>query len=90
MLLFVTRKGKLNVPLLYLHRYLRLTPILAVSMLFNVTLMRFLGDGPIWSGVFQFMGRSCEHNWWLNFLYIQNYIHTEEIVSYIEYLKTMT
>lgn len=74
------RKGRINVPLMYLHRYLRLTPMVAFVMLFVMSLLKFFGDGPLFD---EFLGRAkdkCETYWWMNLLYIQNYA-AEPIVS---------
>ncbi|XP_055303532.1 nose resistant to fluoxetine protein 6-like isoform X2 [Sitodiplosis mosellana] len=40
--------GKLNLASLYLHRILRLIPLLAGTILFMVSLLRFCGSGPVW------------------------------------------
>lgn len=74
------RNGSMNVPLLYLHRYLRLTPILGITLLFSITLLRFLGNGPLWSVLMDFFIGQCERYWWSAFLYIQNYVNADEIV----------
>lgn len=67
------RKGKINVLLLYFHRYLRLTPLLAVLILIAMSLYRFIGNGPIWPNMFNEVKITCDVNWWLALLYIQNY-----------------
>lgn len=77
------RKGRINVPLLYFHRYLRLTPLLGVSFLFSMSLLRFLGNGPLWPSVIGFLGSQCETNWWSTLLYIQNYVNPENIVRFL-------
>ncbi|XP_017869447.1 PREDICTED: uncharacterized protein LOC108618052 [Drosophila arizonae] len=40
-------KGKLNIPLMYLHRYLRLTPLLAMTILVYMKLLPLMVDGPL-------------------------------------------
>ncbi|EDW27697.1 GL20966 [Drosophila persimilis] len=40
-------KGKLNVPMMYLHRFIRITPILAVAILVYVNLITVVADGPL-------------------------------------------
>ncbi|KAH8386779.1 hypothetical protein KR093_002452 [Drosophila rubida] len=66
------QSGKLNVPLMYLHRIVRLTPVLAVAVLFFMTLFPRLDDGPVWN---QFTSSSqlCSDTWWATILYVQNY-----------------
>lgn len=78
------RKGKLNVPLMYLHRYLRLTPMVAYIMLFAMSLLKFFGNGPLYDENMSLYVDTCTNNWWKNFLYIQNYF--PEIVSFLVYI----
>lgn len=73
------RKGNINVPLLYFHRYLRLTPLLGISFLFTMSLLRFLGNGPIWPSLMDFFSGQCEKHWWTTLLYIQNYVNPDDI-----------
>ncbi|XP_055913312.1 nose resistant to fluoxetine protein 6-like [Eupeodes corollae] len=65
-------KGKLNIIMMYVHRYIRLTPLVAVIMLILYSVKDILGEGPFKEGVNG--GDICNgHNWWPNLLYIQNY-----------------
>lgn len=64
-------KGKFNVGLFYLHRYLRLTPVYAVILGFVATLMVYLGTGPNWYNV-NLLSNACRISWWRQFLYINN------------------
>lgn len=61
-------KGKFNVGLFYLHRYLRLTPVYAVILGFVATLMVYLGTGPNWYNV-NLLSNACRISWWRQFLY---------------------
>ncbi|XP_017034569.1 nose resistant to fluoxetine protein 6 [Drosophila kikkawai] len=65
-------KGSLNVPLMYLHRLVRLTPVLALAVLLFMTLFPRLDNGPLWQ---QFTSSSelCSDSWWATLLYVQNY-----------------
>ena len=66
---------------LYLHRYLRLTPAYAMMIGFYATLFYKINSGPHWD---QWVGANrdyCRENWWLNLLYLNNYIHLPRIVS---------
>ncbi|XP_055306590.1 nose resistant to fluoxetine protein 6-like, partial [Sitodiplosis mosellana] len=65
--------GKMNVPRLYLHRYLRLTPILGFLVLFDPSLLKFLGSGPIWPLLVK-PTSICGSYWWSALFYIQNYV----------------
>lgn len=78
---FSVRNGKVNIPLLYVHRYLRLTPVLAVAIFFIITLMRFLGSGPLWPSAMAELGQRCERYWWAALLYVHNYVRGETTVK---------
>ncbi|XP_022233577.2 nose resistant to fluoxetine protein 6 isoform X2 [Drosophila obscura] len=64
--------GRLHVPLMYLHRVVRLTPVLALAVLIFMTLFPRLDSGPLWQ---QFTASSqlCSDTWWATLLYVQNY-----------------
>lgn len=70
----------LNVPLMYLHRYLRLTPALGALMLLTVSLLPYLGDGPNWILVESYLSKTCKDHWWETLLYVQNYVNPDAIV----------
>ncbi|XP_076807348.1 nose resistant to fluoxetine protein 6-like isoform X2 [Clavelina lepadiformis] len=64
--------GRINVPLMYLYRYIRLTPPYAFVMFMMVTLYRKMGDGPYWDTNFRSHQQPCSKYWWTNLLYINN------------------
>ncbi|XP_069696166.1 nose resistant to fluoxetine protein 6-like isoform X2 [Periplaneta americana] len=64
--------ARFNIPLHYLHRYIRLTPVMAALVLIQLSLMEHLGSGPMWS-TNEFLTELCRKNWWATLLYIQNY-----------------
>ncbi|KAK5641505.1 hypothetical protein RI129_010052 [Pyrocoelia pectoralis] len=58
----------------YLHRFLRLTPVLAAVIIFIVTLLRHVSSGPLWTSTINTqLIEGCEKFWWKTLLYIQNY-----------------
>lgn len=64
---------------MYLHRYLRLTPIVAVSILLYLKLLPRMGDGPLF-GNWNFDNYdNCNDNWYWTLLYIQNYAADKEV-----------
>ncbi|XP_069694766.1 nose resistant to fluoxetine protein 6-like [Periplaneta americana] len=69
-----------NIPLHYLHRYIRLTPVLAALMLIQLSLMDHLGSGPIW-GTNVYQTELCRRNWWAALLYIQNYYSGDQTMK---------
>lgn len=77
------RGGHINIPMLYVHRYLRLTPLLVVIILLTTTLMRFFGNGPIWPTLTDLIRNQCERNWLSTLLYVQNYVNVNDMVCMI-------
>ncbi|XP_037067998.1 nose resistant to fluoxetine protein 6-like [Pollicipes pollicipes] len=72
------KNKKFNLPLFYIHRYIRLTVPYAMVIGFTATIFVYLGDGPIWQSSTAPQQSYCIHNWWKNLLYIQNFIDFEE------------
>lgn len=57
-------------PVYVLNRWLRLTPVVGVAMLWVIGLGESVGDGPIWGE--QVDRQSCLSSWWVNIVYVQN------------------
>lgn len=74
----------LNVPVMYLHRYLRLTPAFGALILFTVGLMPYLGDGPNYLFAGRYLSDSCKDHWWEALLFVQNYVNPNSIVSFLK------
>lgn len=64
-----TFRKSVNIPRMYLHRYLRYTPTLAVLILFFVSFTKFMGNGPFFNPNTQ----NCERHWWTALLHITVY-----------------
>uniref|UniRef100_A0A182JAD6 Nose resistant-to-fluoxetine protein N-terminal domain-containing protein n=1 Tax=Anopheles atroparvus TaxID=41427 RepID=A0A182JAD6_ANOAO len=73
------KRGKLNLPLMYAHRYLRLTPALAALVLYSATLMTHSGSGPFWDSAMTLTATNCRTYWWSTLLYVQNYVNPREL-----------
>ncbi|EDW43345.1 nose resistant to fluoxetine protein 6 [Drosophila sechellia] len=68
-------KGKLNVPLMYLHRLIRIVPLLAIAIVMYLKLMPIVADGPRFGSGYS--GKvDCENGWYWTLLFVNNY--TEE------------
>merc|ERR1719206_1260486 len=61
-----------TVLMMYLHRYLRLTPALAILMCFSMTLPLYLTSGPF-AATKESLTGTCDKWWWYNILYINNF-----------------
>ncbi|XP_044748205.1 nose resistant to fluoxetine protein 6-like [Coccinella septempunctata] len=62
-----------SIPLMILHRYLRLTPAVAALFFVSLSFLESLGNGPLWIYSLEVINEPCRKNWWKYFLYIQNY-----------------
>ncbi|XP_053674162.1 nose resistant to fluoxetine protein 6-like [Anopheles nili] len=70
--------GFLEIIMISIARYVRLTPVYAFIMFLEATwLVRYL-DGPLWRKGFETGRTYCRKNWWVNLLYINNYYATDE------------
>ncbi|XP_062124808.1 nose resistant to fluoxetine protein 6-like isoform X3 [Drosophila sulfurigaster albostrigata] len=79
-------KGRLNIPLMYLHRYLRLTPVVAVAILMHMKLLPIMNDGPLTYRA-QFDNYDhCHRTWYLTLLYVQNYATPDLCMNHTWYL----
>lgn len=78
------RTGRLDIFSLYLHRLLRLTPILGASILITMTLARFISSGPFWPFMMDHLTGNCERYWWSTALFIQNYVNPTSLVKLLE------
>lgn len=79
---FCFRRGRINIPALYLHRFLRLTPLLAAAILISLSILQYATSGPRWPILLHTTRSMCEENWWKTLLYVQNYVSSEKIVSF--------
>ncbi|KAH8337675.1 hypothetical protein KR074_006563, partial [Drosophila pseudoananassae] len=65
-------KGKLNVPMMYLHRVIRIWPVLAIAILIYVKMMPVLSGGPLFKSGFH--GKeACINGWYWDLIFVQNY-----------------
>ncbi|XP_016984860.1 nose resistant to fluoxetine protein 6 [Drosophila rhopaloa] len=65
-------KGKLNVPMMYLHRILRILPLMAVAIVVYMKLMPIVTGGPLFAS--GFIGKAaCEAGWYWTLLFVNNY-----------------
>lgn len=84
---FYSRKT-VNYFRMYLHRYLRYTPVLMILILFFVSLAKFLGSGPFFN--LEAYTSPCENYWWSALLHIQNYVNPNELVKNLKLIKRQT
>ncbi|KAF2893852.1 hypothetical protein ILUMI_12321, partial [Ignelater luminosus] len=80
---------KFNIFSYYIHRYLRLTPLIAVVIGIYATILKHLGSGPIWPGmIHSHLVNACQQHWYWALLYVQNFVLVgDEIVTNTWYLS---
>lgn len=76
------RDGKINVFILYIARYIRLTPAYAVVLGFYCTFMHRIDRGPLWQNRMLLERERCLKSWWINLLYINNYVNTDYLCMF--------
>lgn len=76
------RNGRVNIFRMYLHRYLRITPALAMLILVQ-KFIRFFNDGPFYNGFTKNFQVKCDKYWWSALLHVQNYVNPLQTVSFI-------
>lgn len=75
------RRGRVNFGMLYVFRYVRLTPAYLAVIAVYATWLPRLGSGPLWQARMGLEQERCRRSWWLNVLYVNNYVGTDDIVS---------
>lgn len=76
------KRGRVNILKMYLHRYLRITPVVAVTIFLFLTLFRFVGSGPYHNFLIQSHLPQCQDYWWSALLHVQNYVNPNNVVSF--------
>ncbi|KAJ3657597.1 hypothetical protein Zmor_009385 [Zophobas morio] len=77
---------KFNIILYYIHRYLRLTPVLIILVLVHLFLLDYFGNGPLWRVVDITLVQVCEEAWWSTILYITNFVQSGSCIPQTWYL----
>ncbi|KAF2896150.1 hypothetical protein ILUMI_10023 [Ignelater luminosus] len=67
---------KFNILRHYVHRCVRLMPVLITVLLFYLTLMKHVRSGPFPD---ENASQHCEKYWWSTLLFIQNYLNPTEL-----------
>ncbi|XP_042912013.1 nose resistant to fluoxetine protein 6-like [Parasteatoda tepidariorum] len=71
----------------YVHRYVRLAPLM-MAVVFNCAfLLRYFSSGPNWLNSIVMYDAWCRKQWWVNALFIQDFYNTNEMcLSHTWYL----
>lgn len=71
---YKSRVGPVKILQIYLHRYLRLIPVIIGVILFVIGIYSFTGSGPLWSGFASGWESGCKRRWWTNLLFVSNIV----------------
>ncbi|XP_023289003.1 nose resistant to fluoxetine protein 6, partial [Orussus abietinus] len=69
--------ARFNVFHYYIHRYVRLTPAVAVLIAITIFIVPRLGSGAKWEQIVDMLVEPCNQKWWTILLYVQNFVHPE-------------
>lgn len=58
----------------------RLTPVYAFVVFYYATVFNYTGSGPMWKIIVTQQNQACRENWYLNLLYLNNYIGEQNMV----------
>lgn len=72
-------KNTLGMLLVYVDRYMRLTPLYAIAIFWAAYVLQYLGTGPFWMAAYHGgdVGGNCAEWWWQNLLYVNNFPKTQ-------------
>lgn len=62
-----------------LHRYIRMLPLMMAIIGLSTSLLRYMGAGPGWDNSTVMFDKWCRKNWWLNGLFLHNFINRENM-----------
>ena len=68
--------------LVYVHRYLRITPVFMFVTLFFWSMQVYIGSGPLWLNIGSLIG-DCDDHWYANMIYLNNFIPDWKVTSCI-------
>ena len=63
----------LNFIMIYIHRFIRIIPTLALYIAMLLTFINFMGSGPIWDSVNVVLVQSCKKYWWTVLTFSNNF-----------------
>ncbi|CAI2359891.1 unnamed protein product [Moneuplotes crassus] len=76
-----------NIPMVYLHRLIRVVPSILLFTVMMLTLAEFTGSGPIWYITLDnFFLEPCRKSWWTNIVFITSWYEGPECLGQLWYL----
>ncbi|XP_037787259.1 nose resistant to fluoxetine protein 6-like isoform X2 [Penaeus monodon] len=73
----VSRTGRFNIAVFYLHRFIRLLPPIAIATGLFATVARYFLTGPL-ADSWAYWQKGCIVNWWKDLVFVNNFLLEEE------------
>lgn len=83
------KDGRVSIFKMYIHRYLKVTPYVAILILLLLTLTKYSNDGPYFTLITESQRPACETYFWSAVLHVQNYVNPDSIVSWWLFPKNL-
>lgn len=64
---------------LMIYRIIRIYPTYITVIVIFAFVLPYMGDGPLWKLIVYPEAEFCRKNWWTNLLFINNYVHSNEM-----------
>ncbi|XP_026804539.1 nose resistant to fluoxetine protein 6-like [Rhopalosiphum maidis] len=64
---------------LMIYRIIRIFPMYITVIAIFAFILPYMGDGPLWKLIVYPEAEFCRKNWWTNLLFINNYVHSNEM-----------
>ncbi|KAL4091363.1 hypothetical protein QTP88_026065 [Uroleucon formosanum] len=64
---------------LMIYRIIRIFPTYISIIVIFAFVLPYMGDGPLWKLIVYPEAEFCRKNWWTNLLFINNYVHSNEM-----------
>ncbi|XP_075235085.1 nose resistant to fluoxetine protein 6-like [Lycorma delicatula] len=75
----LVKRKKLNLIAIIINRWIRIAPVYMFVMAVYGWVIPYTGDGPLWNSRIGVQSERCRKNWWINLLFLNNYINTDEM-----------
>ncbi|XP_075234105.1 nose resistant to fluoxetine protein 6-like [Lycorma delicatula] len=73
------KRKKINFFAIIINRWIRIVPVYMIVIAVYGWLLPYTGNGPLWNSKINVESERCRKNWWLNILFLNNYINTDEM-----------
>ncbi|CAI2360959.1 unnamed protein product [Moneuplotes crassus] len=76
-----------NIPMVYLHRLIRVLPTILLLFVMYFTFLPFIGSGPIWKPSIENDINNCKLSWWPNVIFISSWYTRAQCFGHLWYLS---